>query len=478
MLSAIDKVKVKLMEDNKRKWFVLFNVSLGIFMATLDSGIVNLALPTIRTSFNIDLATVQWVVTSYLLTISSFLPIFGRLADILGKKRLYSLGFLVFAAGSLFCGLSNSIEFLILARIFQALGASILMSLGQGIVTATFPPDGRGRALGITGSAVAVGSLFGPGVGGVLVQSFGWQSVFYINIPIGIIGFIISQMALKRDILKVREKFDYPGAILFISGTSLLFFSLSSFEGNVYSRSLLYLLLLGGIILLAGFIITELKATDPLVDLKLFKSYVFSLGVASAFIIFMTMYTTTILMPFYLQQVLSLSPALAGVTLMIFPITTAVLAPVSGWLSDRIGYGILTTIGLFLFSLGLLLMSTLTITTDVFGVSIRYIFFGFGNALFQSPNNSAVMGSVLQNKLGIAGGLNALVRNLGMISGITLSVSLLSSRLSQLGAMPQTPAYGAHYVAAMDFVYLISSVLCFIAVIISFIRFRTSSKEN
>jgi EmrB/QacA subfamily drug resistance transporter len=289
------------MDDNKRKWFILFNVSLGIFMATLDGGIVNLALPTIMASFSIDLATIQWVVTSYLLTISSFLPIFGRLADILGKKRLYSMGFLVFGAGSLLCALSNSIEFLILSRIAQALGASILMSLGQGIVTATFPPNERGRALGITGSVVAVGSLFGPGAGGILVQSFGWQSVFFINIPIGIIGFIVSQMALKHDTSEAKEKFDYLGSVLFILGISLLFFSLSSFEGDVYGRGLLFSLLAGGAALIAGFIITELKVSDPLVDLKLFKSYVFTLGVVSAFIIFMTMYTTTILMPFYLH---------------------------------------------------------------------------------------------------------------------------------------------------------------------------------
>lgn len=458
------------MEDNKRKWFVLFSVSLGIFMSTLDGGIVNLALPTIMSSFNISLVTVQWVVTAYLLTISSFLPIFGRLSDIIGRKHLYSMGFLVFAGGSFLCALSNSIEFLIISRIIQAVGAAILMSIGQGIVTAAFSASERGRALGITGSVVAVGSLFGPGLGGILVESFGWPSVFYINVPIGIFGFIMSQMILNKNTIEHKEKFDYTGAILFILGVSLVFFSLSSFEGSMYSPLFLYFLLGTGILLIGTFIIIELRVKHPLVDLGLFKNYIFTLGVISAFIIFLSMFTTTILMPVYLQEILKLSPALAGITLMVFPITTAVLAPVSGWLSDKIGFGLLTTIGLFMFTLGLMFMSTLSVNTNVAGVCIRYLFFGIGSAMFQSPNNSAIMGSVPKNKLGIAGGLNALVRNLGMISGITFSVTLLSFKISSLGTAAGTPAYGAAYTSSMDFVYLIASFFCWGAVILSFIR--------
>lgn len=463
------------MDDSKRKWFVLFNVSLGIFMSTLDSGIVNLALPVIVTSLNIDMATVQWVVTAYLLTISSFLPIFGRLSDIIGRKRLYSMGFLIFAGGSFLCALSNSIEFLVISRIIQALGASILMSLGQGITTSTFPPSERGRALGITGSVVAIGSLFGPGVGGVLVQSFGWPSVFIINIPIGILGYIISRIVLSKDERVHEERFDYIGAVLFILGISLVFYSISDFQVGTYPELVLYILLAAGILMLAALIIFELKTEHPLIDLGLFRNYVFSLGVLSAFIIFLSMFSTTILMPFYLEQVLNLQPTMAGVTLMIFPITTAILAPISGWLSDRIGYSLLTTIGLLLCALGLFFMSTLSPTTEIAGVGIRYVFFGVGSAMFQSPNNSAIMGSVPVNKLGIAGGLNALVRNLGMISGITFSVSLLSSRLTALGAVSGAPGYGTAYTSSMDFVYLVSSFICCAAVILSFIRGRKSS---
>lgn len=469
--------KGDIMDDNRRKWFVLFNVSLGIFMSTLDGGIVNLALPTIMTSFNINMVTVQWVVTAYLLTISSFLPIFGRISDLIGRKRLYSMGFLVFAAGSLFCALSRSLEFLIISRVLQALGASILMSLGQGIVTVTFPPSERGRALGITGSVVAVGSLMGPGAGGILVQSFGWPSVFLINVPIGILGYIISQTALCEERLEHKEKFDLKGAVLFTLGTSLLFFSLSDIQAATYPPAVLYSLLALGIIMLVIFIIAELKVEHPLVDLGLFKNYVFTLGVLSAFIIFLSMYTTTILMPFYLQQVINLSPFHAGIILMVFPITVAILAPVSGWLSDRIGFGILTTIGLLLCTVGLILMSTLSPSTDAVGVGLRYVFFGIGSAMFQSPNNSAIMGSVPRNKLGIAGGLNALVRNLGMISGITFSMALFSYKLAYSGSSPGQPGYGTAYAASMDFVYLVSAFICAAAVILSFIRSKKKADK-
>lgn len=466
------------MNSSKRKWLILLNVSLGIFMSTLDAGIVNLALPNIMAGFNIDMVSAQWIVTAYLLTICAFLPIFGRISDMLGKKKLYALGFIVFGFGSLCCGLSGSILFLIISRTIQALGAAILMSNGQGIITAAFSPKERGRALGLTGSVVAIGNLTGPGVGGILVESFGWPSIFFINVPTGILGYFVSMAVLSEDIRFENEDFDIWGAFLFISGISSLFFCISNFQSATYSPLFLYTLLIISIILLGILVAVELKIKYPLIDLSLFKNYIFSLGMLSAFIIFLAMNTTTILMPVYLQEIIKLSPSTAGLVLMIFPVAMAVLAPVSGWISDKIGFGILTTIGLTFFTIGLLLMSTLTVNTSILGIGLRYIFFGLGSALFQSPNNSAVMGSAPRNKLGIAGGLNALVRNLGMISGITLSVSLHSYRMSTLNAVAGSPTYETSYVSSMDYVYIISALTCFMAVILSFIRGKRSAEHG
>jgi len=210
--------------QNRRRWLILANVSVGTFMATLDSSIVNVALPTMSVKLQADLSTLQWVVTAYLLTISSLLPVFGRVADLFGRKRVYSLGFIVFTLGSVLSGIALNIWFLVGMRALQAVGAAMLMSNSAAIITASFPPQERGRALGLTGTVVALGSLTGPAIGGILVGLTSWRAIFYINLPIGIIGYIAAQAILPKDPKQSKsESFDFVGAFLFALGmTSLL----------------------------------------------------------------------------------------------------------------------------------------------------------------------------------------------------------------------------------------------------------------
>jgi EmrB/QacA subfamily drug resistance transporter len=201
------------------RWYVLATVSVGTFMSTLDSSIVNVALPTISGSLHSQLSTLQWVVTSYLLTISSLLPVFGRTADLLGRKKIYSLGFLIFTLGSILCGLATNIWFLVGTRVLQAIGASMLMANSAAIITATFPSEERGKALGLTGTVVALGSLTGPALGGLLIGFLNWRAIFYINLPIGIIGFLAARWILPVDeIRKGQESFDFTGALAFTAG--------------------------------------------------------------------------------------------------------------------------------------------------------------------------------------------------------------------------------------------------------------------
>ena len=454
-----------------KRWLILFNVSVSVFMATLDGSIVNIALPVISNELSVSISSIQWIVTSYLLTISLSLLIFGKISDIYGKKLLFGFGLVVFTIGSGLCGLSNSLEMLVVSRIIQALGASSTMALSQGIVTAIFPPNERGKALGITGTTVALGSLTGPSLGGVLVDFFGWHSIFFINIPIGIIGIILTFAAIPN----VKEnsipgKFDFKGSIMMISSLSLMFLGLLFLQDNKIKLSLFIPMLISSIIILIMFISNEKKAADPLVNLNLFKSHVFSSGIISAFLSFVATFSITMFMPFYLQYALNLPPFRSGLIMSLYPAATAIIAPISGWLSDKISYRPLTVAGLLINTVVLFLFSSLNASSHLAVIGILMSLLGFGAAVFQSPNNSSVMGSVPRDQLGVAGGINALFRNLGMVSGVTLSV-MLFGYTTNLDINSITNGINtAIFIKGFRVVTLFSALSCLLAAIISISR--------
>lgn len=412
---------------NLKKWLILFNVSVSIFMATLDGSIVNIALPIISEELGVTISSIQWVVTSYLLTISILLLIWGKLSDLYGRKKIFAFGFIGFTAGSVLCGLSRSLEMLVLSRIFQAVGASAMMALSQGIVTTTFPPQERGKALGITGTMVAIGSLVGPSLGGVLVHTSGWQSIFYINIPIGIIGTILTFAIIPEIHDKVQnKKFDYKGSVFFTATLLLLFVGLLMLQEGAISIFTFVPMLLLSIGTVLVFIRTEKRSESPLVKLELFGIHEFSYGLGSAYLSFIAINATLLFMPFYLQFALEMNTLAAGLLISFYPITTAVVAPVSGWLSDKITYRPLTVAGMGIGTIALLGLATLNTSSSQLKIALLMMLLGAGVAIFQSPNNSSVMGAVPRDQLGVAGGMNALFRNLGMVSGTTFSVLIFS----------------------------------------------------
>lgn len=428
----IPKMKSTLSEfkdSSQYRWLILANVSVGTFMSTLDSSIVNVALPSISTQLHTDLSTLQWVVTAYLLTITSLLPVFGRVADLIGRKKIYSLGFIIFTLGSLLCGLTENIWVLISMRIFQAIGAAMLMSNSSAIITATFPPQERGRALGLTGTVVALGNLSGPALGGLLIGFTSWRSIFWINIPIGILGFLAAQIVLPEDKPQHGEEtFDILGAIFFTSGMISLLFAINNGQDWGWSSPAIFFGLFLGILLLGLFFHWETRVTHPMIDLSLFRNRPFLMGNLSGFLSFTAMFTNTMLMPFYLQHILNYSPLQVGLMMAIMPIVMIFVAPMSGHASDRIGPVALTTSGLFLTALGLFYLTSVNATSTALQILPGPFLIGLGSSLFQSPNNSSVMSSVPQPKLGLAGGINALVRNLGMVVGVALSVTLFENR--------------------------------------------------
>jgi EmrB/QacA subfamily drug resistance transporter len=476
------KTEQKTEITSARKWLIIVITSLSAFMATLDGSIVNIALPVMSDELRVSIDSIQWVVTAYLLTISIMLLIWGKLSDIYGKKYIFAAGFLIFSLGSALCSFSHTLHFIVISRIVQALGAAAMMSLSQAIVTGTFPPTERGRALGFLGTMVALGSLVGPSLGGILVHAFGWPSIFLINIPIGIVGFICAVVIIPEIFDRQEDRsFDIKGTLLFSFSMLLLFLGLLfAQEGDIPVVWLIPIVLVS----LTGlwlFIRTERKTDNPLLNVGLFRIHEFSFGLASAYLTFIAMNSTMLFIPFYLQDLLGYTPLKAGLIVSAYPITMAVVAPVSGWLSDRITYRPLTVAGLAVTTAALLLFATINETTGIVSVVLLMVLLGAGFAVFQSPNNSSIMGCVPRAQLGIAGGANALFRNLGMVSGTTFSV-LIFSFVSKLDINDLTGGFNARsFVRGLSVIFIFSAVCTFAAMLISLtraVRLRAAEKTG
>lgn len=432
------------------KWLIFGVISIGVFMATMASSIVNVALPPITLALHTDIPTAQWVVTAYLLTITSLLPLMGRLGDVLGRRFIYGYGFVGFAASSLLCGMTDSIGMLIGSRIIQAVSASTLMANGMAIVTAYFPPGERGKVLGMVGTIVALGSLSGPGIGGLLVDNFSWHAIFYVNIPIGLLGYAGVCLVLPADQDLQQEKIDYLGALLFtISMVSfLLALSYGTLWGWLSVRTITCLGLAGVMFIL--FIWQEIKIDYPMLELSIFKNWEFSTGNLAGMLSFMAMFSNTLLLPYFLHDILAFTPAKTGMIMSAFPLVMAIVAPLSGSLSDRVGTGMLATTGLGILAFGLVLTARLQVGTALWLIMASQAIMGLGNAMFQSPNNNSIMSAVPPRQLGVASGVNALARNFGMVCGTVVSVSIFEYRRAASLSVFGQPTQAQQVAAFMD----------------------------
>lgn len=402
------------------KWIVLLSVGTGVFLATIDGSIVNVALPILVKALNTDFSIIQWVVLAYLLTVTTLMLSIGRLGDMVGKKPLYMAGQVIFTIGSIFCGLASNVFLLIICRVFQAIGASMIMALSSAIVTEAFPPDERGKALGVHGTMVSIGIIAGPTIGGLILQALSWHWIFFVNIPVGILGIWMVQKFVPDKKPAGGQKFDYWGAAtLFVSLLSLLFGL--TMEQRLAFTDLRVLGLFGcGILFMAVFIGIETRVDQPMIDLKLFNNPLFSINLITGFLAFVASAGTIFLMPFYLQNVLGYDPSRTGLLMASVPFIIGIVAPLAGGLSDRYGTRLLAVIGLMILIFGYLAVSTLGISTSAFGYVLRFILIGIGVGIFQSPNNSAIMGAVPHSRLGVASGLLSITRTMGQTTGIAL----------------------------------------------------------
>lgn len=413
--------------DYSRKWYVMAAVAMGVFLATIDGSIVNVALPTFVTELNTTFPVVQWVVLSYMLAVTTLLLGVGRLADMVGKKSIYIAGMGIFTVSSALCGLSPSVFWLIGFRVLQAIGGAMVMGLGPAIVTEAFPPTERGKALGISGSVVSVGIVAGPTIGGILIDALSWHWIFFVNVPIGIIGILVSVQFLPDVRPSSGQKFDYAGAITLFLSLSGLLLALTIGQDSGFLAPLVLVLFGTWLVFMAIFVVIELKTQQPMVNLKLFANGLLSVNLVTAIITFVSVAGTIFLMPFYLENVLGHSPRTVGLLLAITPIALGIAAPIAGLLSDRFGPRPITVAGLLVLVVGFAGLITLDEHTTMVGYILRFLVIGTGMGIFQSPNNSAIMGSAPRSQLGVVSGLLAISRVLGQTIGVAVIGSIWAS---------------------------------------------------
>ncbi|MBI3544932.1 MAG: MFS transporter [Deltaproteobacteria bacterium] len=487
----------------EERWLILASVACGTFMATLDSSIVNVALPSITAAFHTTLLHSRWVVIAYLFSITGLLLFFGKLADVIGRKVIFTSGFAFFTLGCLLCGLASTIDQLIVCRGVQGFGAAMLMANGPAIITAAFPTNERGKALGTLAMVVSAGLAMGPSLGGMLVNSFSWPSIFFINIPFGILGTILVQKNVPTTLgmsgseadldrlkaehalpLLVRLKtytsklqyFDWLGAIMWMF---IQFgYSLAIDRENVLGLAgpLQKLVSFGSGGLLALFLLWEWSVADPVLDLSLFRSRLFLASNIAGLFNFLAISAITLLMPFYLQIVRDFKPQQVGLIMTAIPGTIFVVAPLAGRLSDKYDSRILSTIGMTLLCAAMALLAlpnTGLSSPNPTSLVFFLILVGAGNGLFQSPNNNAIMGAVPREHLGVASAMLATVRNFGLVTGAALSTTLLMHYYHTFGTqnpLKDAQASSQNFIIAMRHTFLTLSAICALGIFTSMTR--------
>jgi len=426
------------------KYWAFGAIAVGTVGSVIDHGSTNVALPTIASHFNTDLPTIQWVVLAYTLTITALLLPMGKLADMVGRKKVYIIGSLVFAIGAAVSGSSTGLMMLLISRMAQGVGAAMTQGTGMAIITSTFPPGERGKAIGLIMTVVGTGAVAGPAVGGVLVEAFDWPYVFYLNVPIGLLAAATALAVLRWDRPSEREGensgFDWLGATLSAGVLVALLMSLTNGHRFGWDSPIILGTTVGFVALLITFIWWELRVANPMLDLRLFKRKSFSLGISAAFFNFLGSSAVLVLIPFYLQGVLGLGPRTAGLMIMPGAFLMALMGPITGTLSDRFGWRIFTVGGMACIAAGLLLLSRLNEGSSIVLVLPGLMLVSAGQGIFYSPNASSVLSDVELEKYGIVSALLNLVRNGSNIISLAVATAIVTATMSALGFEPSLDA--------------------------------------
>jgi EmrB/QacA subfamily drug resistance transporter len=448
------------------KRIALLIATLSSFLTPFMGSAVNIALPSIGQELAVDAVLLSWVATSYLLAAAMFLVPFGRLADILGRKRIFAYGISLFTLSSLLIAFSNDIVWLIVFRILQGVGSAMIFGTGVAILTSVFPPGERGQALGLNVAATYVGLSVGPFLGGFLTEQFGWRSTFLANVPLGVLVVFLVVWKLKGEWAGAKgERFDGLGSVIY--GLALV--------GFMYGLSLLPLslgawLILAGVVGAVAFVGWEVRVEHPVLNVNLFgHNTVFAFSNLAALINYSATAAVGFLLSFYLQYIKGFSPQEAGLILVPQPIMQAVFSPLAGWLSDRVEPRIVASAGMAFTVVGLMALAFLGEGTSLPFIVISLALLGFGFALFSSPNTNAIMSSVERRFYGVASATVGTMRLIGQM--LSLGIATLLFAL-YIGRVQITPEYYPLFLKSARVAFAIFACLCFGGIFASLARGR------
>ena len=460
------------------KWIALSCTTLGALFSVLSGTTLVVALPVIMKDLNASMSVITWTIMGYMLVMTILVPSIGRMGDMYGRKKLYVSGFAIFTFASLLCGLSQSGIQLIIFRLIQAVGGALILANGTAIVADAFSKKELGKALGLNISVISVAVIIGPILGGFLMN-FGWRSIFYINIPIGIIGTLWSAFQLKEmNKITKKQTFDLKGTLSFTAGVLFLLTALSLGGFIGWLNPYILLLFVFSIALMALFVYIETNSDEPMLDLRLFKTRVIAFAYISNLLNGLARGAVTFLLIFYFQGVKGLDPLTAGLLLSPFAIAMMLVSPFSGGLSDRFGTRILSSVGLLITAVGLGGLMMITENTSIIEIILWMFIMGFGSGMFFSPNTSSIMGSVPPSKRGIAAGVNTMMSNAGALLSIAISMAIISSSISPdaMQALFLGTQIGANGIAINEFVaglrmaFTISFIFSLTAAVMSYLR--------
>jgi EmrB/QacA subfamily drug resistance transporter len=468
----------------RNRWWSLSVASVATLIVTIDTGQLSIALPAIIKEFNADLALASWIALVYaLITASLYLPC-GRLSDIFGLGKLFLAGFILYSLSSFAAGLAQGSSHLIFCRALQAGGSALIMANNFALVTALFPPEERGRAMGIAGGTIsALGYSLGPVIGGVLTHAFGWRSNFYLSGALALVGFVAARALLPPESFRGtsarKEPFDFAGAASFAFGISALLSSLALAQRGDWQDPLVVLTALAGAGVLGFFAWWESRAVYPLLDLKIFRIPAFTLGNAARWLSFITMSVSNLLMPFFLQLAMGLDPLRTGILVAPTSVAMALLAPLTGWMSEKFAPERLCALGLAVNGVALIFLSFLDPDSSAAEVIFGLGLMGVGMGIFQTPNNNLLMSSVPRHRLGVGSSVLSIVRSLGYSIGATVATVIVSyfllistgaTSLQNLAASSQIGADSlvlAAFLRGFHYAFLMAAAVAFAGALIS-----------
>jgi EmrB/QacA subfamily drug resistance transporter len=418
----------------KHATLILMNVCVGQFIVGLDQRALLVALPTLSHIFNTSLTTIQWVLLIYDLLLIGTVITVGRLGDLFGRRRFYAGGFLVFVLSSALCGAAQSASQIILFRGLQAVGGAMISANGRAVASVALPANQRGKAMGIASMAFHIGFLTGPTLGGFLIDTVGWRWIFYLNLPVGIWGAYLAWKLLeesKEDVEGISV--DFPGAILLMMTCSLFIYAMNQLPHVGWRDPTVLKMMSLFLVSLVLFVFVELRARTPILSFSLFRNRLFTASILSLFFITSTQSAISFLMPFYLQNILHFSPAQMGWILIAGSVVIVMVAPIAGWMSDRLGSRLLCTVGSALIVIAQFFIASLGLDSSIPRIILPLMLSGLGWAIFNSPNQSAILGSVPRDKVGSASGMNTTAARTGGAMGVAVAATLFTYGLTAAG---------------------------------------------